>query len=232
MRYEVLTALKMSTFVFWIETASELVGRHQRFRGTHYLHLLTSSSVNRRPASTISYGVWHARKLHLHSFLYWFYMVLAHSLNSFKWRVMVTSLCDKNTQPQDSYRHKFATCTGYTRDKQKSLFYEKSLKCSERKKWTQNGFPVLHTNWKRTFRVEHQSLKSQDSENGSILWIPLRWKQCSYIRDKVFWEDNNSLTTFKTRFQVETNEQNNVQHKTYIFFIGRYFQDKCSRYCP
>jgi hypothetical protein len=40
MRFEVLTAVKMSMLVFWVVTPCGLVGRFQRFRKTYCLHLL------------------------------------------------------------------------------------------------------------------------------------------------------------------------------------------------
>jgi hypothetical protein len=39
MRFEVLTAVKMSMLVFWVVTPCELVDRHQRFGGAYCLHL-------------------------------------------------------------------------------------------------------------------------------------------------------------------------------------------------
>jgi hypothetical protein len=39
MRFEVLTAVKMSILVFWVVTQCGLVGRYQRFGGTYCLHL-------------------------------------------------------------------------------------------------------------------------------------------------------------------------------------------------
>jgi hypothetical protein len=38
-RLEVLTAVKMLMFVFWVMTPFRLVGRYQRFGGTYCLHL-------------------------------------------------------------------------------------------------------------------------------------------------------------------------------------------------
>jgi hypothetical protein len=39
LRFEVLTAVKISTLVFWVVTPCGLVGRYQRFGGTHCHHL-------------------------------------------------------------------------------------------------------------------------------------------------------------------------------------------------
>jgi hypothetical protein len=39
MRFEILTAEKMSMLVFWVVMPCGLVGRHQRFGGTYSLHL-------------------------------------------------------------------------------------------------------------------------------------------------------------------------------------------------
>jgi hypothetical protein len=38
LRFEVLTALKMSILVKWVVTPCGLVGRYQRFGGTYCLH--------------------------------------------------------------------------------------------------------------------------------------------------------------------------------------------------
>jgi hypothetical protein len=39
MKFEVLTAVKMSMLFFWIVTSCGLAGRYQRFGGTYFLHL-------------------------------------------------------------------------------------------------------------------------------------------------------------------------------------------------
>jgi hypothetical protein len=47
-RFEVLTAVKMSILVFWLATPSELVGRYQRFGEIYCLHLqsVTTQKIN------------------------------------------------------------------------------------------------------------------------------------------------------------------------------------------
>jgi hypothetical protein len=39
LRFEVLTAVKMSVLFFWVVTLCGLVGKYQRFGGTYCLHL-------------------------------------------------------------------------------------------------------------------------------------------------------------------------------------------------
>jgi hypothetical protein len=39
MRFDVLTAVKMLMFVFWVVTPCGFVGRYQRIGETYYLHL-------------------------------------------------------------------------------------------------------------------------------------------------------------------------------------------------
>jgi hypothetical protein len=41
MRFEVLTAVKMSMLVFWVVMPCGLVGKYQRFGGTYCLHLFS-----------------------------------------------------------------------------------------------------------------------------------------------------------------------------------------------
>jgi hypothetical protein len=43
MRFEVLTAVKMSVLVFRVVTPFELAGRYQRFEGIYCLHLQDTS---------------------------------------------------------------------------------------------------------------------------------------------------------------------------------------------